>query len=1268
MTFPTFAEFFKAATGHDPYVWQQELAEHLREHGRWPWLIDVATGLGKTSCIDVAVYELARQAHTGGPRTAPQRIFHVVDRRTIIDSAVDYAQVLARRVSEATVGPLVPIRAALSGLEPAGSDEVIHVTGIHGQDADDHQWMQRVTGCTIVSLTSHQFISRLLLRGYGVSPGIRPVAAALCAVDRLVLFDEPHLSPQAVHTILAAERLQDRAAEHLGLPRPSTVLLGATVPSYLTNLGVDSIRVVAEREDDAAIQRLRALRPVAVKWVNGTDSATSGALVAAACQLVKSGARRTVVFVNTVAMAQEVYSALSGKLDASDSPVPVRLTTSRFRPWDKARKEDLEGPGVVVATQTLEVGVDLSFDSLVTEVCPWSSMLQRLGRFNRYGEFNADEQFRRRKAVVVAGWNATSGEPSPRRASVYVYGTESLNACAAVLRSLTVDQGEGTADLGPSGIEDIVPDEGRLEPVEPRIGTLTSAMLPLIAQTRPTPEADIPVDALISGPDAEASDDVELAWRHHLDAFDLPDVDLTVSPAEVVTIPRSAWAAFLARNEKSTANLHDVEAAAEQSDAAPLAVPRVDDLHLYRIWQPTDGTWRVPPSARQLVRASRVVMSPVLGGYTSQLGWTGSHGKEPGLDISWDAAVDDLHRLRPGRTVDLILHRDRPDRDESKEAEDLIEAFDDIQDQLTSGIDRDDLDVDVVVKASESYVRWQISAVDEASEEAHTPGVRPVSKQDTRISIMLADNPQVVVARVQVKPTRHGRAVPLEEHQMQVGTWAGNDAATVGLDPELVAEITYAGMHHDDGKRLPAFQRYLLADNPSGAGPVAKSTWAYLSAQEDRRRRAEAGVPGGFRHEAESVMYLGGCSALVRHLAGSHHGWFRPVMPPAVCSTDATGYPMLTEHGDDFDRLNERFGVWGLAYLESFVRMADWRASASPRDTPQMPRPTPKSPPASPSRVDSSPLPRAAYSFSGLHTHPMTGWFAAVGLLAAARDTDPGARVHWEPLLSDPVGTPMVPVLTTSEEPQQLVRRVIGSSSWQSVLDLTNGVLTSGGLTAKAQKVGPASGLHDLLESAEGQRAELFTALINDLAHTETSSNDKSSSKVPLAMAPFANNASYVAVAFARASRRRGVRTRAVDEAVDALTRIGAGFSNDKCDGGMDRNLAEAPGVNGLGDPVTRLSRSALAPLALYGMASLGTGPLKGMGVVAADEISLPLPLTGLTFSQLRALTYLGRVHPRWDWTSAGLEWIYLAKRRVLSKYESVWDGWARLRGSGQRA
>ena len=48
-------------------------------------------------------------------------------------------------------------------------------------------------------------------------------------------------------------------------------------------------------------------------------------------------------------------------------------------------KKDRAGR-IVVATQVVEAGVDISARTLVTELAPWSSLVQRFGRVARYEE------------------------------------------------------------------------------------------------------------------------------------------------------------------------------------------------------------------------------------------------------------------------------------------------------------------------------------------------------------------------------------------------------------------------------------------------------------------------------------------------------------------------------------------------------------------------------------------------------------------------------------------------------------------------------------------------------------------------------------------------------------------------------------------------------------------------------------------------------------------------------------------------------------------
>ncbi|MHB2019806.1 MAG: helicase-related protein [Candidatus Xenobia bacterium] len=94
----------------------------------------------------------------------------------------------------------------------------------------------------------------------------------------------------------------------------------------------------------------------------------------------------TLLIVNTVQRAQEVAEQLTR------SRVPFTLLHSRFRPHEREPGEQalLGTPsGIVISTQVVEAGVDISARSLFTELAPWASLVQRFGRCNRYGEQSA---------------------------------------------------------------------------------------------------------------------------------------------------------------------------------------------------------------------------------------------------------------------------------------------------------------------------------------------------------------------------------------------------------------------------------------------------------------------------------------------------------------------------------------------------------------------------------------------------------------------------------------------------------------------------------------------------------------------------------------------------------------------------------------------------------------------------------------------------------------------------------------------------------------
>ncbi len=89
--------------------------------------------------------------------------------------------------------------------------------------------------------------------------------------------------------------------------------------------------------------------------------------------------------VNTVKHAQEVYEALKETVKSSD----LVLYHGRFNTEDKQKLLKLittEKPAVLVATQIVEISLNIDYDVLFTEAAPIDSLVQRFGRVNRFGK------------------------------------------------------------------------------------------------------------------------------------------------------------------------------------------------------------------------------------------------------------------------------------------------------------------------------------------------------------------------------------------------------------------------------------------------------------------------------------------------------------------------------------------------------------------------------------------------------------------------------------------------------------------------------------------------------------------------------------------------------------------------------------------------------------------------------------------------------------------------------------------------------------------
>lgn len=1256
-SFPSFDEFFAETHNNAPYSWQRELAAQVLAEG-WPSTVRVPTGLGKTASIAVAVYALAHELHHAPhpaspsrerpPRRMPQRIFHLVNRRVLVDDTHSYVHQLAEKINKASASsPLGPVRTALQTLLPQNGPgkSAIAVASLRGGLANDPAWL-RATGCVIVSMTPHQFVSRLLMRGFGVSNSSRPIHAGLVGMDRLVLFDEPHLSTPAYAAIRDAERLQARAEEPLGIPLGATVALGATIPAAIREESDNDRSVEFDPADERIKPRFTARRTLSVRETRtASDGAFVDAMAKSALAAHESGASAIVVFANTVAVAQGVYSRLLAASDKGRDVPGTELITSRFRPIERMPLPD-SPTGIVVTTQCLEVGVDVTFDAMITEAVPWGTLVQRLGRLNRDGSLDS-----------AAATLVTAGTGAIRKGSAAVYGEQPIKATLDLLSGLPHSD-DGGIDVSTAALQRIhdgfLSDHAaeELEGPAPRNGTLHSGLVPLMTQTRPSPIPDLPVEAFISGPDAPVNREVRVAWRDDPEAFaTVPNAQL--EDAECLTISERALRAFLRGVPGAGVPLADLDTT--QIDAEPTAAAEpLWERYAVFAWDHAAEEWRRVRRRQDLDAGRLFLLDGEIGGYSPKLGWTGRGGEEaePVRDVSLAAAIAAVRARSenpssaPTGTSTWVVTPTT-----IRTAKDLIgdESLSTIADALEHTLAKrheDSLPEDEALAAIQD-------AVLEKSEELISlvrkrTGFNAVAHVDQET----ADAGIVTLRWRAASPKSRGTAlgrVTLDAHQEQVGTWAEQDAETAGLRQEVVSSLGFAGRWHDVGKLDPSFQR-LLAEDPSAgitdAGIVSDSgTTPFLaksspstretksSLKAARRLRLRCGIPEHWRHEwlSAAAMRLDREDPLAAHVVGAHHGY--RVGPPPARPDQRDGFA----HTPDFLTLNRRYGPWGLAYLESVLRLADWRASAHPDEAFALESGTAaaqaRAVERAKSAASSNPAPGDEVVLSGLISHPTTGWYAAAGLLAAALELgDADASICWRPVV--PGGDVAVPAIASEHTLERLVGHVCDAGRWERAQDFVlEHVGGKYGLWAKSQKLKPARALRELLLEADERGLRLVLGLVGDLGPQE-----RQSQQVPLPLNALANNSNYPSVA--RDHVARGLEV-AVPQTVSALLDVNAGYSAAQCDGGFDRHDANSYAITGVGSvddtAGLRATRTALAPLAVYGMAALGHTGALGFGrarIGRTRALRLPLPQRPTSFDELRALLLSVWSADRWDWAA----------------------------------
>jgi CRISPR-associated endonuclease/helicase Cas3 len=864
----TFTEVFRAATGHPPYGHQERIARE-----GLPDVVRAPTGAGKTGVI---LAWLWRRLYGPDPGQTPRRLIYALPQRSLTD-----------QVSGQVRGWLANL-----GL----TDEVALYVAMGARWETQGEWRDDLHQPAIVVGTAELLTSKALLRAFDLPPALFPIDFALTTNGAHWIIDEPRLSPQTTTTLrqLAGFAARVGTAEPFGL----TLLSAAPPDELLLTPDNPEIRKPIQIPD---IERTGALstRLTAVRAVRRlpVDPGDYQAIAEAAAERHRPGTL-TLVVTNTVDAAQRVYRQLreGGARDCT-------LLHSRFRAIERAdRVAAATGGRIVVTTQVVEAGLDLDAALLVTEAAPWPSLIQRAGRCNRSGQRNADAEL----------WWVPPPSPFP-------YRRQDIDAAARELDRLEGDR-LTIQELLARGVPD---NWGEM-------AVLSRADLDRLFDTAPDPSGhDVSIAPYVL--DAESLD-AQVAWATWTPGEDgAPDPEIRVPPVEYrCPVPIG--------------------------DVAALARGRA-------VWcfdRSADGWIRVTPQPPSWPRPGEVLLvNAADGGYDAETGFDlAAPGPVPGAPElltpeEWarraalaaaDSALAEGAALAAGAAVsaeaglvaetgpvaEAVLAADAeddPDGDEPRRWQSLDEHSEQVRDQaaallavlapsITPEVARSVILAAYLHDLGKAHEIWQdaICALASEAEEAKIAAGRPWAKSGGNGALLFADGVAF----------RHELASLL----LIDGPLAALLAESP--DPDLTRYLVLA--HH--GKlRLHVREHRDPAAPPVLPGPPippvqpvppvppvppVSAAHALPPAQTLPPARA---LPSETQPSANVIRGLRqGTTSAVPAMLGQ---------PATTLTVDLAQFRLDDDRSwtQTVLRLRDRYGPFVLAYAETIVRVADWRAS-----------------------------------------------------------------------------------------------------------------------------------------------------------------------------------------------------------------------------------------------------------------------------------------------------------------------------------------------------
>lgn len=379
MNYETF--FAKIANHEKPYKWQINLATANDCANR---LIRIPTGFGKTlGVLSTWLFHRLQRNNEQWPR----RLVWCLPMRVLVEQTEQV------------------IRDALGSLGLLWEEGMAHSgrVGVHllMGGVGSGEWHLHPEHCAVLIGTQDMLLSRAMNRGYA-SPRARwPMEFGLLNQDCLWVMDEVQLMDVGLATSAQLQAFRSDDENSGKSPRPCfTWWMSATLQRRWLTKSPDTTEMTESlpQSDIPAEGRTgrlwddvsKACRLETIK-----DEKDLAALIAREHELNGFGAAGiTLVVLNTVDRAAKAFQTLKKEKALKDQNTEIRLIHSRFRPAERSawRQDILHrgacAPGtnrIIISTQVVEAGVDISAAVLISELAPWASLVQRFGRCARWG-------------------------------------------------------------------------------------------------------------------------------------------------------------------------------------------------------------------------------------------------------------------------------------------------------------------------------------------------------------------------------------------------------------------------------------------------------------------------------------------------------------------------------------------------------------------------------------------------------------------------------------------------------------------------------------------------------------------------------------------------------------------------------------------------------------------------------------------------------------------------------------------------------------------